>query len=263
MALNWVMLNPQRKFVPLPGERILLTSPSRTTLSLQTPNSYPGKEPLNISSSGGTAYITSQRIVYLPASPTPQLQSFSAPILNLQDTHVESPFFGANSWTGVLKPVAGGGIPPHHAYIKLSMTFKEGGAFDFATSYEQLKETITQAVEVARESGRQQGESDLSDINLEQLPAYEDIGNTTAVSATPQPPIQQPTPITPTATPSYTPQLHSRSTLSSAEGDESSSRRPDQQYPPPDEPPPGYEEAQQQNNHSVVDNLERNLRISK
>lgn len=277
------MLNPQRKFVPLPGERILLTSPSRTTLSLQTPNSYPGKEPLNISSSGGTAYITSQRvrynvlslclidanrtantqIVYLPASPTPQLQSFSAPILNLQDTHVESPFFGANSWTGVLKPVAGGGIPPHHAYIKLSMTFKEGGAFDFATSYEQLKETITQAVEVARESGRQQGESDLSDINLEQLPAYEDIGNTTAVSATPQPPIQQPTPITPTAAPSYTPQLHSRSTLSSAEGDESSSRRPDQQYPPPDEPPPGYEEAQQQNNHSVVDNLERNLRISK
>ncbi|KAL8850776.1 MAG: hypothetical protein Q9221_004274 [Calogaya cf. arnoldii] len=257
------MLNPQNKFVPLPGERILLNSPSRTTLSLQTPNSYPSKEPLNISSSGGTAYITSQRIVYLPTSPTPQLQSFSAPILNLQDTHTESPFFGANSWTGVLKPVVGGGIPPHHAYIKLSMTFKEGGAFDFATTYERLKETITQAVEVARESGRQQGAPDLSDINLEQLPAYEDVMNTTAVSSAPHPPIQQPTPITPTSVPSYTPQMDSASMMSSAEESERRPRRSEQQQTPPDEPPPGYEEAQQQNSHSVVDNLERNLRISK
>ncbi|KAL8782360.1 MAG: hypothetical protein Q9213_005438 [Squamulea squamosa] len=190
------------------------------------------------------------------------MQSFSAPILNLQDTHVDAPFFGANSWTGVLKPVTGGGIPPHHAYIKLSMTFKDGGAFDFATTYEQLKETITQAVEVARESGRQQSASDFSDINLEQLPAYEDIGNTTAVSAAPNPPIQQPTPITPTAAPNYTPQRESESTLSSAQDDEMSSRGSEQQ-PPPDEPPPGYEEAQQQSTNSVVENLERNLRILK
>ncbi|KAL8672875.1 MAG: hypothetical protein Q9168_002684 [Polycauliona sp. 1 TL-2023] len=263
MALNWVMLNPQNKFIPLPGERILLTSPSRTTLSLQTPNSYPGKEPINISSSGGTAYITSQRVVYLPASPTPRLQSFSAPILNLQDTHVESPFFGANSWTGILKPVPDGGIPPHHAYVQFSMTFKEGGAFDFATTYERLKETITQAVEVARESGGQQGAPDLSDMNLEQLPAYEDIGNTTAVSSAPHPPIQQPTPITPTSVPSYTAREDNENTISSAEREDREFRQSEQQQVPPDEPPPGYEEAQQQHNHSVVENMERNLRISK
>ncbi|KAL9001272.1 MAG: hypothetical protein Q9169_000163 [Polycauliona sp. 2 TL-2023] len=262
MALNWVMLNPQHKFVPLPGERILLTSPSRTTLSLQTPNSYPGKEPLNISSSGGTAYITSQRVVYLPSSPSPRLQSFSAPILNLQDTRVESPFFGANSWTGILKPVVGGGIPSQHAYVQFSMTFKEGGAFDFATTYERLKETITQAVEVARESGRQESAQDLSDINLEQLPAYEDIGNTTALSTAPHPPIQQPTPITPTSAPIYTPRRDSESRTTSVERDERESRQPEQQQTPPDEPPPGYEEAQQQHSHSVVENLERNLRIS-
>lgn len=201
--------------------------------------------------------------MYLPTSPTPQLQSFSAPILNLQDTHTESPFFGANSWTGVLKPVVGGGIPPHHAYIKLSMTFKEGGAFDFATTYERLKETITQAVDIARESGRQQSAPDLSDINLEQLPAYEDIGNTTALSSAPHPPIQQPTPITPTAVPGYVPQMDNSTTESSAEELERRSRRPEQQQTPPDEPPPGYEEAQQQHSHSVVDNLERNLRISR
>ncbi|KAL8725382.1 MAG: hypothetical protein Q9166_007398 [cf. Caloplaca sp. 2 TL-2023] len=262
MALNWVMLNSNHKFVPLPGERILLTSPSRTTLSLQTPNSYPGKEPFNISSSGGTAYITSQRIVYLPTSPTSQLQSFSAPVLNLQDTHVEAPFFGANSWTGILNPVSGGGIPPHHAYIKLSMTFKDGGAFDFATTYERLKETITQAVDVARESGRQQGASDLLDINLEQLPAYDDVGNTTAVSAAPPPPLQQPTPIsTVTAAPTYSPQRDSE--VDESGPNQPTSTAPQQQQPQPDEPPPGYEEVQQQSTNSMAENLERNLRISR
>src|SRR4051794_13477694 len=48
------------------------------------------------------------KIVYLPTSPTPELQSFSSPILNLQDTYVRAPFFGANYWTGLCKPVADG-----------------------------------------------------------------------------------------------------------------------------------------------------------
>lgn len=56
------MLDANQRFVPLPRERIHFTSPARTTLSLQTPNSYPGKEPLSISSSGGTAYVTNQRV---------------------------------------------------------------------------------------------------------------------------------------------------------------------------------------------------------
>lgn len=51
-----------RDFVPLPRERILHASPSRTTLSLTTPNSYPGKTPLSITSKGGIAYVTNQRV---------------------------------------------------------------------------------------------------------------------------------------------------------------------------------------------------------
>ncbi|KAL8777326.1 MAG: hypothetical protein Q9194_002621 [Teloschistes cf. exilis] len=195
-------------------------------------------------------------IVYLPATPTPQLQSFSAPILNLQDTRVDAPFFGANSWTGILKPVVGGGIPSHHVYVKLSMTFKDGGAFDFATIYERIKETVSQAVEMARESGRQQG-PDLSDINLEQLPAYEEVGNTVPA---PPPQLHQPTAISPTA-PSYAPSRDSGIVLSSDDerhAKPSTMEASDQQYPPPNEPPPGYEEVQQT---SVVENLERNLRI--
>lgn len=154
-----------------------------------------------------------------------------------------------------MKPVSGGGIPAHHVYIKLSMTFKDGGAFDFATTYERIKETISQAVELERESGRQQG-PDLSDINLEQLPAYEEIGST--ASAQP-PPLHRPVPITPT-TSTYAPSRDSGVVLSS---DDERNPKPlaqpsDQQHPPPDEPPPGYEEVQQE---SVVENLERNLRI--
>ncbi|KAL8760645.1 MAG: hypothetical protein Q9184_003182 [Pyrenodesmia sp. 2 TL-2023] len=189
-------------------------------------------------------------VVYLPTSPTAQLQSFSAPILNLQDTHVDAPFFGANSWTGILTPVSGGNIPAHHAYVKISMTFKEGGAFEFASTYERIKETITQAVEVARESGGQQG-PDLSDINLEQLPAYEEVGTT--VSSAPPPPLHQPSPIAPRGS----------GRVLSSEVDENPKQpaapSSNQQYPPPDEPPPGYEEAQQ---NSIADDLEQRLRNS-
>lgn len=257
MALNWVMLDSNQRFVPLPRERVHFTSPPRTTLSLQTPNSYPGKEPLAITSSSGTAFVTNQRIVYLPATPTTQLQSFSAPILNLQDTHVDAPFFGANSWSGILKPVNGGNIPAHHAYVKLSMTFKDGGAFDFASTYERIKETAAQAVEVARESGRQQGPN-LSDINLEQLPAYEEISGTT--SAPIGPPLQQPIPLTSAV--SSQEQRDTGIVLSSDDERHPKSQPPpaaasDQQYPPPNEPPPGYEEVQQS---SVADNLEQRLR---
>ena len=63
---SWVMLDEHTGFVPLPRERILFTSPPRTTLVLQTPNSYPGKEPLAIQSSAGTAFLTNQRVSTYP-----------------------------------------------------------------------------------------------------------------------------------------------------------------------------------------------------
>ena len=63
MSINWVMLDTSSKsFVPLPGEKILFASPNRTALTLQTPNSYPGKEPLSIKCSDGKATITNQRV---------------------------------------------------------------------------------------------------------------------------------------------------------------------------------------------------------
>ncbi|KZF24858.1 hypothetical protein L228DRAFT_243593 [Xylona heveae TC161] len=248
MSINWVMLSETQGFVPLPGERIVYTSPPRTTLALQTPNKYPGKEPLSIHSSAGCVHLTNQRIVYLPAGPTPQLQSFSAPILNLHDTHVSAPFFGPNVWTGILQPVPGGGIPPQHAVVEIRMVFKDGGAFDFHSQFERIKERLEQAVEVARESGAMAGDGSaqqagrgggplagvsLAAVHLDELPAYA--------------PGQQP----PTS-------LHSASEGACQEADNSCPSETDH-FSPPTEPPPGYEEVQRE---SVADELERRLRAS-
>ncbi|RDL39462.1 PH protein [Venustampulla echinocandica] len=172
---SWVMTSPgSESFIKLPNEEILFSSPQRTSLQLSTPNTYPGSQPYSAKSDGGIVYITNQRIVYLPTTPTAELQSFSSPILNLQDTFVRAPFFGANYWTANVKPVSGGGIPPTNSAIELRLTFREGGAFDFHNTYEQIKERLYQAYMVARESGRA-GDSnmDFGNVHLEQLPAYE------------------------------------------------------------------------------------------
>ncbi|KAF2092681.1 hypothetical protein NA57DRAFT_49771, partial [Rhizodiscina lignyota] len=229
---SWVMLSETEGFTPLPGEQRLYTSPPRTALSLSSVNKYPGKEPFSIQSGGGCVHLTNRRIVYLPASPTPQLQSFAAPLLHLHDTHVTAPFFGPNVWTSVLQPVPGGGIPPHVHAVELKMTFKDGGAFDFHTKFERIKERLMQAVDVARESGQPANEGasgggrgggadlngvNLDNVNLEELPAYSESGQSI------------PVPVEPSG----------------------------EVFTPPVEPPPDYETAHR---GSIVAELERRLR---
>lgn len=253
------MLSETEGFTRLPGERILYTSPPRTTLALQTLNKYPGKEPLSINSSAGCVHLTNQRIVYLPASPTPQLQSFTAPILNLHDTHVSAPFFGPNVWSALLQPVAGGGIPPQHAAVELKMVFKEGGAFDFHSNFERIKERLQQAVEVARESGAIRGDGsdqgagrgggplagiNMTAVHLDQLPAYEEGGSAPVpVSNATSDQSESRIP----SSPDYEEVLHQPAANGSRE----------ENFVAPAEPPPGYEEVQRD---SVAAALERRLR---
>jgi hypothetical protein len=59
---SWVMLSEGEGFTPLPGEQRLYTSPPRTTLSLQTLNKFPGKQPYTIQSSAGCVYLTNRRV---------------------------------------------------------------------------------------------------------------------------------------------------------------------------------------------------------
>jgi hypothetical protein len=53
-------------------------------------------------------------------------------------------------WTALVQPVAGGGIPPSLPAVQLKMSFKEGGAFDFHSNFERIKERLQQAVETSQ-----------------------------------------------------------------------------------------------------------------
>lgn len=64
---SWVMTSPhEERFVRLPNERILFTSPPRTSLQISTPNTYPGTEPFSAKSDAGVVYITNQRVWKAP-----------------------------------------------------------------------------------------------------------------------------------------------------------------------------------------------------
>lgn len=150
----------------------------------------------------------------------------------------------------MVQPVAGGGIPPSNLLVQLKMTFKDGGAFDFHSNFERIKERLQQAVEHAREygdgsqpgNGRTHGLDDinLSAVHLDELPAYEgppgDSNSAPAQGAQPASPLDD----------------RDRKTKQPSdvgEGDNDT----------PSEPPPGYEEVQQQ---SIVEDLEGRMRRS-
>ena len=129
------------------------------------------------------------------------------------------------------------------------MTFKEGGAFDFSSTYERIKEQMAQALDIARESGRASA-GGLPAADLEQLPAYEENG-----TSSPLPPLgaAQPSSNTPIVS-----QAPAQDVTQAAAVDPSNvNAEANQDYPPPNEPPPGYEETQA---GTVASDLEENIR---
>ncbi|PTU18270.1 hypothetical protein P175DRAFT_0535184 [Aspergillus ochraceoroseus IBT 24754] len=229
MSINWVMLHERDTFVRLPNEQLIYTSPPRTSFALQPLPSYTGRDSLSLQSSTGRVYLTSQRVVYIPAQTSKDLESFSAPLLNIHDSHVSSPFFGPNAWIALVQPVAGGGIPPSLAAVQLKVTFKEGGAFEFHNQFERIKERLQHAVEISRETGRGPRNVDMTNVHLDELPAYP--GPQSGASAS-------------------THNSSQRDPPRDAQGVPETGAEPMG-------PPPGYEEVQQQ---SVANELEARLR---
>lgn len=170
-------------------------------------------------SESGYIYLTTRRLIYLPSTSTKDLQSFAAPFLNLHDSHVTAPFFGPNIWQALLQPVPNGGIPtPSTGVVELKLTFKEGGAFDFHSKFERLKERAQQAHET--ESTRHPAQS--GHVDLEDLPVYQEQSDRPLI-----PPVMPPPPI----------EHEQHPTTSAPLG----SPRTDH----PAEPPPQYEESQE------------------
>lgn len=56
------MLQDREGFVRLPNERLVYSSPPRTSLSLTPPQGYKGGETLSIQSSAGCIHLTNQRV---------------------------------------------------------------------------------------------------------------------------------------------------------------------------------------------------------
>lgn len=242
------MLSPQTNppFTPLPAEQLLHTTPKRIVLSLSTPSHYPAKQqqPYLLSHPSGTLYLTNRRIIYLPETPTEQFKSFAAPLLNIHDSHVALPFWGANYWAASLQPVQGGGIPmPKTGVLELKLTFKEGGASDFHNKYEVVRERLQQAVETSRMEGDGSGSSrgamngvNVANVNLDDLPAYSEesdgplIAPTAAAAASVQT--------------SHSQQEQQTDSGVDVEDDRPRPKATDNALSPPDEPPPDYEETQ-------------------
>lgn len=161
---------------------------------------------------------------------------------------MRAPFFGANYWTASVRPVGGGGIPPSLALVDLRMTFREGGAFDYHNVFELIKERLYQAVQAARDAGRNVGDAAgmnpdvLQGLHLEQLPAYEPAaaapgagpGAGAGAGTGTEPPREE------------------RGQVNGQARSE-----PESAAAQPDEPPPGYEEAQAQ---AVGIDLDQRLR---
>ncbi|KIW14227.1 hypothetical protein PV08_07009 [Exophiala spinifera] len=185
---SWVMMDANNQFVSLPQEVTLYSSMSRTKLSIPS---------LGIESERGVAYLTNQRLIYIPAESTRAFQSFSAPLLNLYDARPSIPIFGPNAWLAKLRPVPGGNIPEDSRLIPITLSFKEGGAVAFHYKFEQICERLRQVLAIAQENNNPEDrqDSDLSGVNvanvhLDQLPSYQDAVQdrlVTAAADAPQP----------------------------------------------------------------------------
>ncbi|KAK4154972.1 hypothetical protein C8A00DRAFT_32242 [Chaetomidium leptoderma] len=211
-ADSWVMLTRDGEIVPIPGEKILHTSRPRVSLEVSTPPELQIAEPFSLKFDNGIAYITNERVIYLPARPSEDFKSFFTPVLNFSDTHVHSSWIGPWSWGGTVRPVPGGGIPMHIPRIEVKFIFRDGGHSDFQTKFEWLKERLQHAQELGLTPGQ----------NLEPPPPYELNTPGGASSSGPS---------------------ASASASSTTPGTQAQQQPP---QPAPDEPPPDYVEAQTQ-----------------
>ncbi|KAI5283336.1 hypothetical protein KEM54_002208 [Ascosphaera aggregata] len=117
------------------------------------------------------------------------------------DTYVAAPFFGPNVWNATIEPVTGGNLPqsPSSSFSlpTLKLTFKDGGAFDFQSDFELIKERLLQIIEESGEtpqsiamasgivpvpaaaaaaagSATTAGRFNYAAVNMDPLPAYEE-----------------------------------------------------------------------------------------
>ncbi|GAA5959918.1 hypothetical protein JCM8115_004904 [Rhodotorula mucilaginosa] len=197
-ALNCVMLSPTGDPVPLPSEKFLFSSRTRTvsiSLFARPPGadfSVQPKRGQEYKQNHGTLHVSQKRIVYVaagaatasasigptsgaaagslalgqasiaPGAISPDkvpLMTLSIPLRYFVDGHLVQPWFGANYYEALCIDGDGAGDLPGPHIIRLY--FKEGGGYEFYTAVEEVK---ARAELHHHTRGR--------DTPVEQLPAY-------------------------------------------------------------------------------------------
>ncbi|KAI0113222.1 hypothetical protein F4814DRAFT_339367 [Daldinia grandis] len=215
LEASWVMLSRAGEIEPLPHETILHRTRGRIALSITAPNQPTDVPPLNIKSESGTAYITNQRLIYLPSKPTDQFKSFSSKILGCQDSRMCSSWIGPWYWEANVRPVPDGNIPPEFPRVNVRLTFKDGGSSEFESKFVELKARLHHAAQIAEESGQSNWAQTVHDEQLPEYSAPQGSGNP------------------------------SQATEVARRADEAVREQQAHQQTP-DEPPPNYDEAQAQ-----------------
>ncbi|KAF9887994.1 WW domain binding protein 2 [Aspergillus nanangensis] len=119
-----------------------------------------------------------------------------------------------------------------HGWLSFSQSLVEESRRPYQQFNVRIKERLQQAVEVSQESRRGATNIDMSNVHLEELPAYSGPSNNTSETAS-----------------------VCLNTTTNAQNEPAPSEQP--RGPELIEPPPGYEEVQQQ---SIADELEARLR---
>ncbi|RYP49900.1 hypothetical protein DL768_004436 [Monosporascus sp. mg162] len=214
---SWVMLSRTGEIEPLPNERILHKTRGRISFELSAVNQQPSPAAaFSRKSDNGTAYITNQRVIYLPAKPTEEFKSFSSKILGCQDTRADSSWFGPWYWQATVRPVPDGNIPPEVTWARVKLVFNDGGFSDFQAKFVEINGRLHHAAQLAQETGQT---NLLQTVHDEELPEYR-----------------------PRQTEGDSSQAEARAVR---EADEANQRAQGSQQVP-DEPPPNYDEAQAQ-----------------
>ncbi|ORY94949.1 hypothetical protein BCR43DRAFT_476870 [Syncephalastrum racemosum] len=137
MSFNWAMLTPAGDApLPLPNEKFLLSQHGvHAKLDCSVSDGRMARDEYN---SMGTVYLSNQRIVFVAKDQhNSVMRSLSIPFSQYKNWRLEQPWFTANYITATVLPVPGGGMPKPGP---LTLTFREGGAIDFANTYRNLQE---------------------------------------------------------------------------------------------------------------------------
>ncbi|PPQ95881.1 hypothetical protein CVT26_015573 [Gymnopilus dilepis] len=143
MALNWLMLNPDRTPVPLPNEMTITTIDSGVEISITIPDA----PPTGSSSAGGSGgvkklkaqgkcWLTDQRFLFA-AVPGFSWESLTVPLHAILSTRFEQPTFGANYLLFNVKPSPEGGLTDN---TSVELRFKDRAMFEFVSLLEKARE---------------------------------------------------------------------------------------------------------------------------